>query len=58
MPERKYFYCANKLCDYKSMQPIENVAEELEDCKLCKSCQRKGWKLKMLPVVVREKKVG
>lgn len=32
------FYCSNNRCNYHTMQPKENIAQELGDYKLCKDC--------------------
>jgi hypothetical protein len=53
MPENRYFWCANKACDNFTCQPIEKSKQELDDCKLCKLCYDKGYRLKLGPTVIK-----
>lgn len=45
--DRKYFWCSNDgKCAYHTMQPLKNVAQELEHYKLCFDCFSKRYRLR------------
>jgi hypothetical protein len=41
------FLCTNKECNFKSQQPVSNVAMELNGYSLCKDCYKHGFRIRV-----------